>query len=173
MTGVQTCALPIYYAPEELGGGATLFHEHLSFADDFMTRWAGYAAASRAANGVPANPGAGGAGAAGRGVSTPPTGPFFMQDLDLMTEEMTIARHDGIGCLVDGGHPDMGRDINVLRQISTKSGMPIVAGAGLYTQPFYPKDIATMSEEQIVRALVRQCETDPVEIGRASCRERV
>jgi len=27
------------YAPEELAGGATLFHEHMSFADDFMTRW--------------------------------------------------------------------------------------------------------------------------------------
>ena len=25
------------YAPEELGGGATLFHEHMSFASDFMT----------------------------------------------------------------------------------------------------------------------------------------
>ena len=151
------------YAPEELGGSATLFHEHLSFAADFMTRWAGYAAATRAASGVPANAGAGGAGAAGRGVSAPPSpGPFFMQDLDLMTEEMTIARHDGIGCLVDGGHPDMGRDINFLRQISTKSGMPIVAGAGLYTQPFYPKDVATMSEEQIAQALVKQCETDPV-----------
>src|SRR5205823_267886 len=51
------------YAPEELAGGATLFHEHMSFADNFMTRWNGYAAETRAANG-PA-PGAGGAGRAG------------------------------------------------------------------------------------------------------------
>ena len=56
----------------------------------------------------------------------------------------------------------MGRDINFLRQVSTKSGMPIVAGAGFYTQPFYPKEIATMSEEQIVQALIKQVETDPV-----------
>src|SRR4051812_1002005 len=41
------------YAPEELAGGATLFHEHLSFADDFMTRRVGDAAATRAANGPP------------------------------------------------------------------------------------------------------------------------
>ena len=31
-------------APEDLAGGATLFHEHMSFADDFMSRWTGYAA---------------------------------------------------------------------------------------------------------------------------------
>ena len=36
------------YAPDELAGGATLFHEHMSFASDFMTRWTGYAAETRA-----------------------------------------------------------------------------------------------------------------------------
>jgi phosphotriesterase-related protein len=162
------------YAPEELAGGATLFHEHLTFAPDFMTRWTGYAAETRALNGPP--PGAagggragagagGGAGAAGRGATPPPPtppGPFFMQDLDLMSEEVTIAKREGIACIVDGGHPDMGRDINFLRQLSTKSGMPIVAGAGFYTQPFYPKEISTMSEEQITQALIKQVEADPV-----------
>jgi phosphotriesterase-related protein len=146
------------YPPDELGRGATLFHEHLSFAPDFMTRWVSYAAATRAASGAPA------AAPAGRGATPPPAapGPFFMQDLDLMSEELATARSEGIGCIVDGGHPDMGRDINFLRQLSAKSGMPIVAGAGLYTQPFYPKDIATMSEEQIAQALIKQCESDPV-----------
>ena len=85
-----------------------------------------------------------------------------MQDLDLMSEELTIAKSEGIACVVDGGHPDMGRDINFLRQLSTKSGMPIVAGAGFYTQPFYPKEISTMSEEQVTQALIKQVETDPV-----------
>jgi len=151
------------YAPDDLAGAATLFHEHLSFAPDFMTRWVRYAAETRAANG--AAPGRGGAppaGGAGRGAPAPPPGPFFMQDLDLMSEELSIAKREGIGCIVDGGHPDMGRDIGFLRQLSTKSGMPIVAGAGLYTQPFYPQDIAAMSEEQIAQSLIKQCETDPV-----------
>ena len=144
------------YAPEELAGGATLFHEHLSFAPDFMTRWTRYAAEARAANGLPP------VNAASTPAAAPPAGPFFMQDVDLMSGELSTARNEGVGCIVDGGHPDMGRDINFLRQLSTKSGMPIVAGAGFYTQPFYPKEIATMSEEQIVQALVTQCETDPV-----------
>jgi phosphotriesterase-related protein len=164
------------YAPEDLAGGATLFHEHMSFATDFMTRWNGYAAATRAANGPPpAAAGAGGAGGraggppaggggAGRAGGAPPaaSGPFFMQDADLMAEELRTARSEGISCIVDGGHPDMGRDINFLRQISMTSGMPIVAGAGFYTQPFYPKEISTMSEEQIVQALIKQTEADPV-----------
>ena len=157
------------YAPEELGGGATLFHEHMSFASDFMTRWTGYAAETRAINGPPPAAGAaaaggrGGAGGGGRaGGPAAPTGPFFMQDADLMAEEMRIANSEGISCIVDGGHPDMGRDINFLRRISTLSGMPIVAGAGFYTQPFYPKELEGMSEDQIVQALVKQTETDPV-----------
>ena len=153
------------YAPDDLAGGATLFHEHLNFADGFMTRWTGYAAATRAANAPPPAAGAGGGRGGGRAGGAPPaapSGPFFMKDLDLLTEELTIATREGISCIVDGGHPDMGRDINVLRQLSMKSGMPIVAGAGFYTQPFYPKEIATISEEQIVKALVAQVETDPV-----------
>jgi phosphotriesterase-related protein len=85
-----------------------------------------------------------------------------MQDVELMADEMRIAKTEGISCIVDGGHPDMGRDINFLRQISERSGLAIVAGAGFYTQPFYPKEIASMSEEQVVQALVRQVESEPV-----------
>jgi phosphotriesterase-related protein len=85
-----------------------------------------------------------------------------MQDLTLMADELTAAKREGIGCIVDGGHPDMGRKIDFLRQLSMKAQMPIVAGAGFYTQPYYAKDISTMSEDQIVRALVKQVESDPV-----------
>src|SRR6185436_18610550 len=66
----------------------------------------------------------------------------------------------GIACLVDGGHPDMGRDADFLRQVSMKSGVPIVAGGGFYSQPFYPKEISTMSEEDIVKALIKQADDD-------------
>jgi phosphotriesterase-related protein len=148
------------YAPEELAGGATLFHEHMSFPPDFLPRFIKYATETQAAARPPNAP------PVGRG-ATPPapaaaTGPFFMQDLDLMAEEMAIAKREGIACIVDGGHPDMGRDINFLRQLSTKSGLPIVAGAGFYTQPFYPKEISTMSEEQVLQALMKQVESDPI-----------
>jgi len=181
------------YKPEELAGGVTLFHEHLSFKDDFMTRWNQYAQDTRRETAAPQgmrspNPnvatpaargaaGGGGAsaGGAGRGVgagagtargaapaaTAQPNG-FFMTDVDYMTDELVRAKKEGIGCIVDGGHPDMGRNAQFLKTISEKSGMPIVLGGGFYTQPFYPKEISTMSEEQIVRALVKQVEDDPI-----------
>jgi len=151
------------YPPEELAGGATLFHEHISFAPDFLPRFIKYTAETRAADGSP-GPGAGRGGTPSPGPEPPavPTGRFFMQDLNLMSDELAIAKREGISCIVDGGHPDMGRDINALRQLSMMSGMPIVAGAGFYTQPFYPKEINAMSEEQIVQALIKQVEVDPV-----------
>ena len=155
------------YAPEELAGGATLFHEHMSFQDDFMTRWTGYAADTRRET---AMPGAAQAPAAPRPASaTPPPAPpstpsgqYFMRDLAYQTEEMKLAKADGVACIVDGGHPDMGRDINFLKQISQQSGLPIVAGGGFYTQPFYPKEIATWSEEQVFQALMKQAATEPI-----------
>src|SRR5262245_47265159 len=65
------------YPPQELAGGATLFHEHMQLATDFNARFAAASAAVRAANGGPppaargggaarGGDGAGG-GAAGRG----------------------------------------------------------------------------------------------------------
>jgi hypothetical protein len=48
------------YAPEEFAGGATLFHEHMSLAPDFMPRWMQFARETRAGNsargGQPAAP---------------------------------------------------------------------------------------------------------------------
>ncbi|HLG96533.1 MAG TPA: hypothetical protein VKX49_09525 [Bryobacteraceae bacterium] len=145
--------------PQELAGGATLFHEHMSLAPNFMPRWMEYARRT--------NPQAGRQG--GGRAATPPAQqpqpsnqPFFMEDLDLMVDEMKAAKQDGVACLVDGGHPDMGRNLDFLKQLSIKSGMPIVAGCGFYTQPFYPAEIATWSEDQIAEQIVRQADTEPV-----------
>jgi phosphotriesterase-related protein len=149
------------YAPEELAGGATLFHEHMQLAPDFMGRFAAATVAARAANGLPPIPGrgaAGGGGAAPAGPATPP--PDIQHNVDLMSEEVAKTKSAGVACIVDGGHPDMGRSVDFLRQVSMKSGVPIVAGGGFYTQPFYPKEISTMSEDQILKALIKQADDD-------------
>jgi predicted metal-dependent phosphotriesterase family hydrolase len=145
------------YPPAELGGGATLFHEHMSLGPDFLLRFRQYAAEAQTVNRPPNAP-----PSAGQGVALPPPDLSFMQDLDLLTEELAIAKREGIACIVDGGHADMGRDIGLLRQLSLKSGMPIVAGGGFYTQPFYPREMSAMSEEQVFAALMAQAEADPI-----------
>jgi len=143
------------YAPEELAGGATLFHEHMQLALDFNQKFAAATAAARAANGLPPAPPRGG------GAPKGPPPPDIQHNVDLMTAEVVKARNEGnLACIVDGGHADMGRDVNFLRQVSMKSGVPIVAGGGFYSQPFYPKEISTMSEEQIVKALIKQADDD-------------
>lgn len=149
------------YAPAELAGGATLFHEHMSLRDGFLTEWGRYAAEARATNRAPNAPPPP-AAAAPQAPAPAPTEPYFMTDVDVMSQELAIAKREGIACIVDGGHPDMGRDINFLRTISNRSGVPIVAGAGFYAQPFYPKAIAAMSEEGVFQSLMKQVNTDPI-----------
>jgi phosphotriesterase-related protein len=83
-----------------------------------------------------------------------------MHNADLMAEEVAKTKEAGVGCMVDAGHPDMGRDVNFIRQVSMKSGMPIVAAGGFYSQPFYPQELAAMSEEQILKALIKQADDD-------------
>jgi len=143
-------------APEEFASGATLFHEHMQLGPDFNAKFGAASAAVRAANGLPPVPPRG--GGAPKGGGAPP--PDIMRSVDLMSEEVAKTKSAGIACIVDAGHPDMGRDINFIRQVSMKSGVPIVAGGGFYSQPFYPKEISTMSEEQIVKALIKQADDD-------------
>jgi phosphotriesterase-related protein len=146
------------YAPEDLAGGATLFHEHMQLATDFNAKFAAAGAAVRAANGLPPAPARGGGNRGGGTPATPP--PDIMHNVDLMSEEVAKTKSAGVACIVDAGHPDSGRDIDFLRQVSMKSGVPIVAGGGFYTQPWYPKEISTMSEEQVVKALIKQADDD-------------
>lgn len=150
------------YAPEELAIGATLFHEHLSLAPDFMDKFRAASAAvqalnaPRAANGAtPAAP----ATAAANQSGPPITGPT--RDIDAMVADINKAKAAGVACIVDAGHSDMGRDVDFARRVSMQSGMPIVACAGFYSQPYYPASIATMSEDAIVKALLDQIAANP------------
>jgi len=148
------------YAPEELAGGATLFHEHFQLAPDFNAKFFAATAAARAANGLPPAPARG--GGPGR-TGGPPPGPDIMHDVDLMTAEVKKAAMEGnIACIVEAGHPEMGRDVNFVRQVAMKSGIPIVIGGGFYSQPWYPKELSTMSEDQILKELIKQVDDDVV-----------
>lgn len=139
-------------SPASLAGGATLFHEHLSLGPDFAERFRAAGAAVLAAQGRPT-----------ANAVRPPaaTGPDPMRDVGLMTEELQNAKRDGVGCIVDASLEGTGMDLEFIRAAAKASGLTVVKGAGFYTQPFYPKDVLTMSEDQVVRALIRQADTYP------------
>ena len=92
--------------------GATLFHEHLSIDMAMITSPGRYA--------LPPPPGRGAAAA----------GPPPSANVDLMVDEVKAAARDGVSCIVDGGHPDMGRKLENLKQIAERSGVYIVASGG-------------------------------------------
>src|SRR3984893_5579050 len=73
----------------------------------------------------------------------------FYKDLDLMTDEVKACANDGVSCIVDAGGMDLGRSIDALRTIATRSGMLIVASGGLHLKDGYPPDMFQKTEEQI------------------------
>jgi phosphotriesterase-related protein len=114
-------------SPDALATTATLFHEHLSF------EWA--RVSPRPANGV--------------------SRPGPAQDVNLLADEMNAAARDGVGCIVDAGTTDVGRNVDYLRQIAARTSVHIVACGGLYMQRTYPADVAAKSDDQVADDLVR------------------
>lgn len=76
----------------------------------------------------------------------------------------------GVGMIVDGTPIDLGRDVGVLRAVSEKSGVRIVASTGLYN---FPAMITGRSEEEIASwflAEVRNgCEGTDIHPGILKC----
>ena len=85
----------------------------------------------------------------------PPAKEHFTDDVALMVEEARAAAKDGIACIVDGGHADMGRSLDALKRITSESGLPVVASGGFYMQRVYPADLAAKSVEQIADELAK------------------
>jgi phosphotriesterase-related protein len=82
--------------------------------------------------------------------------PPSTSDIGPVVEDVKEAAKVGVTCIVDGGHPDMGRNMEQLRQIAEETGVYIVGSTGFYMENNYPAEIATMSEDQIADELVRQ-----------------
>ena len=120
-------------APEEIGSGATLFHEHLSF--DYAS--------------PPAEP---------RRPGTPaPPPPTNAEMVDLLVEELRMAAFDGVSCIVDSSiGPRTEQQLANLTAMATRSGVHVVAGGSYFLRPRYPEEIAAMDEDALAAHLVEQ-----------------
>ena len=131
-------------SPDTLGNAATLFHEHLSF------EWARVR------------------GPNARGNLTGPA-----KDVKPVLEQLEVAATEGVGCIVDAGTTDVGRDVDFLKQIAAQTRVHLVACGGLYMQRTYPADVATKSEDQIADDLVRDARAAGTERSARSERLRM
>lgn len=118
--------------PGAFGNGPILFHEHLSFGSSFFERMR------------PAN--------APRPATPPPS---YLENPEAVIEEVRAAGKEGVICIVDGGHADMGTSYEHLRTIAERSGVHVVASGGYYLQIMYPPEVATQSEDRLVEGLVQ------------------
>jgi phosphotriesterase-related protein len=141
--------------PSALAGGTTLFHEHLTHDSTWTPRL-------RTQGGQvpgPANP------------PPPRRDPINgcpsrawegCDNLTFMVEELKRAKSDGVVCIVDGAHPDGGRDIGFLTEMSRRSGLSVIASGGYYLDWAYPPEVAKMSEDQIAEELIKDATVNPL-----------
>ena len=116
--------------PAESMSGPILFHEHLSID-------------------LPPN-------LSPRPANAPPPQPPATANVDLIVEEVKLAAKDGVRCIVDGGHPDMKRNLDSLKTVANRTDVLIVASGGYYMERVYPPELATQTEDQIAAGLVRE-----------------
>ncbi len=90
----------------------------------------------------------------------PPRPKNFREDVDLISEEVKAAATEGIGCIVDCSHPEMGRRLDHLKEVERRTGVLVIGCAGHYTQASYPSEIARMSEDQLAEEMVQQVNSE-------------
>lgn len=124
-------------SPDALGGGATLFHEHLAF--NFAS--------------PPAEP---------RAPGTPePPPPTNDEMVDLMVEELQMAAFDGVSCIVDSSiGPRTEQQLANLQAMADRSDVHIVLGGGYFLQARYPEEIIAAPQEEITARMVEQAERE-------------
>ncbi len=93
-------------------------------------------------------------------------------DVDNIVREIRTASGEGVGCIVDGGHPDLGRDLDACRRVANETDVHVVVSGGYYTEAFYPPDLAEKSDDEIADGLVAEAIRDRLgafgEIGQTS-----
>lgn len=120
-------------SPDALGGGATLFHEHLAF--NFAS--------------PPADP---------RAPGTPePPPPTNDEMVDLMVEELQMAAFDGVSCIVDSSiGPRTEQQLANLQAMADRSDVHVVLGGSYFLQARYPEEIIAAPQEEITARMVEQ-----------------
>lgn len=83
-------------------------------------------------------------------------------------KELTEAREGGIGALIDLTTPDLGRDVEFVRDVSRASGMHVIAATGIWRD--IPRSFWTRDIDAIADIFVREIEVGINDTGvKAGC----
>ncbi len=83
---------------------------------------------------------------------------FLLDDPALQAEELIRFREAGGRTVVDATMPGIGRDPLLLREISSRTGLNIVAGTGYYVGATHPDYLADMAPESIAELMIKEIE---------------
>lgn len=82
--------------------------------------------------------------------------------------ELTEAREGGIGALIDLTTPDLGRDVDFVRDVATASGMHVIVATGIWRD--IPRSFWTRDIDAIADIFVREIEVGINDTGvKAGC----
>ncbi|XP_014662580.1 PREDICTED: phosphotriesterase-related protein-like isoform X2 [Priapulus caudatus] len=96
-------------------------------------------------------------------------GNLHLTEFDVCVEELEYFKSAGGSTIVDNTTHGLGRDVERLQQLSTQTGVNIVAGAGFYVGPSHPLDMSTRTEEQLIDTIIHEvvdgCDGTKVKCG--------
>lgn len=79
-----------------------------------------------------------------------------LKDEKYLNQELHRLKQSGCGGIVEVTNHGMGRDVKALQTLSLRHQIPIVASTGYYKQSYYPKAVASLSEEQIAELFISE-----------------
>jgi len=85
---------------------------------------------------------------------------IYLNDVQAAVEEVTECVSAGVGAMVDALPCAAGRDVAKLAEISTATGLHVIAATGLHTARYYPGRSWTRAESADVQAELFQAEIE-------------
>ncbi len=74
-----------------------------------------------------------------RSYTTEKSPDFLLDDVDLIAAEITQAKRDGVGAMVDSMPMACGRNVLKLAEVSRRSGVHVLCPTGLHLRKYYPQ----------------------------------
>lgn len=81
---------------------------------------------------------------------------LLLTDEQVATDELMFYKRAGGNTVVDASLPGIGRDPQGLKRISEKTGLNIIMGTGFYVGETHPKELDSMTEEEIGDLMVKE-----------------